>query len=275
MKTSRLIKILIATVIISGIGGAIYTYREHFTIENFNKLLSKTKNIILEVKPQKDDDKEIKIDSPIRQEIEEKYKEAVSEYYNKYKEFFYNEDEEIRYNGYAEYGYILDKMIENKEYKVISYNGVMADGYGEDDRGSRQFILDYLFNVVDEQPAVIEKIENFDYTKDRSDVLNSIIPNFIILKGDLIEGNSWDQSFVYKEKEYIAKTTIKDLNANSFTIETIVEGMEDFPNKTYKEERTYEKGVGLLSFSNTPINDGEYPEDQYIFGYSTSSKMNE
>ena len=116
-------------------------------------------------------------------------------------------------------------------------------------------------------------------------LLNSIIPNKVLLKLPLEVGNSWTEKFSYQEKEYTAMTEIVRIDTNEdgkLTYETLttVAGIEGDYNGCYKETRVFTTGSGMTSFSSffafestgTDDEDFEQAEDLYLFGYSLSAE---
>ena len=187
------------------------------------------------------------------------------------------------FNGYAEYGHFqtLKTAQECGSVFQIIFDGMMTDGYGESE--SRVFQLTYEIT----NQAVIEHIYNEDPYNQLKDerLLNSIIPNKVLLKLPLEVGNSWTEKFSYQEKEYTAMTEIVRIDTNEdgkLTYETLttVAGIEGDYNGCYKETRVFTTGSGMTSFSSffafestgTDDEDFEQAEDLYLFGYSLSAE---
>lgn len=192
-------------------------------------------------------------------------------YFDDNKSFFINSNNKIIYNGYCEYGHTLEKVQINKKDYNLLYKGKMTDGYGEDERGERNFEINYNFKLDEGgNPMAYERVRNLDYMSKNKDTLNSIIKNYIVIWGNPNEGKSWEQKVIYKDKEYKAKTTMKDVSKNKYTLITTISNIEGFYKNTYKEERTYKIDKGLISFSNTPNYEVESIEDgsELIFGYN-------
>lgn len=195
----------------------------------------------------------------------------LKEYFEDKKVFFINKNKEVIYNGYCEYGHKLDFNKIDKKNNLILYDGIMTDGYGEDERGSRRFTLTYTFKFDEgETPMVYERVRNSDYLTKNKDTLNSIIKNYIVMWGEPKEGKSWEQKVVYKNKEYTAKTVMKNVSENKYTLITTINNIEGFYKNTYKEERIYEKDKGLINFNNSPSYNGENEAENssdLLFGY--------
>lgn len=187
------------------------------------------------------------------------------------------------FNGYAEYGHFqtLETAKESGSIFQIIFNGMMTDGYGD----SEERLFQLTYEITDQ--AVIEKIHNDDRYNQFNDssLLNSIIPNKIVLKLPLEVGNSWLETFMYQGQEYTATTEIVQIETNEdgkLTYETLttVMGIEGDAHRCYKESRVFTTGSGLTAFSSVfsfePIgtNDEELEqaEDLYLFGYSLSAE---
>lgn len=187
------------------------------------------------------------------------------------------------FNGYAEYGHFqtLKTVQEFGSVFQITFDGMMTDGYGE----SVERLFQLTYEITDE--AVIEKIYNEDPYNQLKDprLLNSIIPNKVLLKLPLESGNSWTETFSYQEKEYTATTDIVRIETNEdgkLTYETFttVAGIEGDYNGRYKETRVFTTGSGMTSFSSLfsfesigmDNEDFKQADDLYLFGYSLSAE---
>lgn len=190
------------------------------------------------------------------------------EVFSKYKDFLLNTSGKYQYTGYAEYGFDLSEPNINTEDYYIEYKGTMSDGYGEDERGSREFTIKYNTVVIGKYFKIIESINNNDYMAENKNTLNSIIPDYVVIYNNIGVGTHWTQEFKYNDKTYIAETKVVYSDDNIYKLETTVNNIDGFYNKIYKEERTYEKGYGLTYFANSPnYIEGEDPID-LLFGYS-------
>lgn len=188
-------------------------------------------------------------------------------YYQKVVPYFYQgynhqpERYALLYNGAVEFGYILyyEGMEEKGDTLNIKYRGEMNDGYGEDERGSRQFYVTY--QITDGQ--IVEIIDNQDYLRNRSDVLSSVIPNFVALKGAIEEGASWEQTVSVNGVDYTAITTITEASDDGFRTDTVIDGIEGYPDNTYSEVRVYKAGLGLAVYGCSIPGD-----EAFSFGYT-------
>lgn len=187
------------------------------------------------------------------------------------------------FNGYAEYGHFqtLKKAQEFGSVFQIIFDGMMTDGYGE----SVDRLFQLTYEITDEM--VIEQIYNEDPYNQLKDsrLLNSIIPNKVLLKLPLEVGNSWTQTFSYQEKEYTAMTEIVRIETNkdgrvTYETFTTVADIEGDYNGCYKETRVFTTGSGMTSFSSLfsfesigmDDEDVEQADDLYLFGYSLSAE---
>lgn len=188
------------------------------------------------------------------------------------------------FSGYAEYGHVqtLKEARETETTVELLFEGEMRDGRGD----SEQRIFQLTYEVTDE--AVIEHVQNSDpYNQlHNSTLLNSIIPNKVILKLPLEVGNSWDETFSYKGQQYTARTEIIriDLLENGekeYETLTTVKGIEEYYQECYKENRVFRTNRGMTSFSNLfslecidlEDQDLEQSEDLYLFGYYLSAQQ--
>ena len=197
-------------------------------------------------------------------------KEKLKTYFEKQQKYFISNKDKSIYNGYAETGFTLGKSNVDSKNLSIKYSGQMTDGYGEDERGKRLFSLEYNFKYDEAgEPMIYQRIRNKDYLREDKDTLVSIIKNYIVMWGDPFDGDSWSQKVIFKGKEYTAKTVMSNVKENAYTLTTIINDIEGFKDKTYKETRNYEKGVGLVSYEGTPYYIDETDNDLLI-GYRLS-----
>ncbi len=117
-----------------------------------------------------------------------------------------NEGANQLFHGYGEYGHfqtLNTAQLLGSTFQLL-FDGYMMDGRGEGSERSFQLI----YEITDQE--VIEHIYNHDPYKQLKNerLLSSIIPDKIILKSPLELGNSWSETFVYNEKDYIALTEI-------------------------------------------------------------------
>lgn len=181
-----------------------------------------------------------------------KNENALDNYFEKNKSYFISDKQDIKYTGYAEQGFVLNYNDYNKQKNeyVIDYSGKMDDGYGEDERGERKFKLEYYFHVdAKGTPMAYERIRNEDYMNPQKDNLVSIIKNYIVIWGDLENGDEWVQNVSIEGKKYTAKTIVSDVTEDSYKLNTVINDIEGYKDKRYTEQRTYEKNKGLVSLS--------------------------
>lgn len=178
---------------------------------------------------------------------------------------YFPEDDRYRvYNGYAEAGFEVwfrESVTEGDLLKYV-YDGAMNDERGGED-GERTFEVTYTIG----DGKVTEDVKNSDYMAESENRIYSKIEDMVVLSGAIEEGNSWEQTVEIDGKETVLKTTITEVEENSFTTVSEAEA-EGYKDGKYTEERTYTKGTGLTSFSNTPY--GSDKDDMLIFGYGFS-----
>ncbi len=170
------------------------------------------------------------------------------------------------YNGYAEAGFEVkfEGKSNDSNYIVYKYIGAMCDGMGVEGE-KRTFNVTYTVG----DGSVVEHVENNDSLAKSTENVYSIIPDFIVLEGDIEENNSWEQSVDIDGQTYVGKTTIVSVSEDSFTTRTEIP-LKGYKNDVYTEERTYTKGKGITGFSNTPYGSDE--DDTLIFGYGYSTE---
>lgn len=210
-------------------------------------------------------------DGPSNDDTLKSIDSPLTNFFNSYSEYFISSKDLLKYNGYAEYGYTLSNLVIDKTNLVIKYSGEMTDGYGEDSRGKRDFLLTYNFKLDEGgTPMVYERVYNNDYMSKNTDSLNSIIKNYIVMWGDPKENDTWSQKVTYNDKIYRATTIMTNVSYTKYDLETTIENIEGFPNNTYIEKRTYDRGYGLISFENTPEIASNDSSSDLIFGYTLS-----
>lgn len=197
-------------------------------------------------------------------------------------DFFYtNRIKELHYSGILDYGYVI-KFLERKSSgtkMIYNYKGEMADGMGPvgPDGEDRTFNVKYTFDGK----KLKEEILN---NEDGSNVLNSIIPNKIVLQEPIEVGNEWQETFRYNNVEYIANskiTAVSEVNEDAQVfVETKVLGISDYKNETYIENRIFQEGIGLISFKNSipsyvneETGDTEYFEFDFSYQFVAEQKI--
>ena len=181
------------------------------------------------------------------------------------------------YFGLAEYGHKVTLSDIKKSKNKITYtvDGYIDDARGED-KSKRQFKISYA--VTDKE--ITETITNSDEFRGvgKDNRINSIVPNQIILKTPIKVGTKWNQEFTYKNKQYTATTEITKIikvgdDSTQYVTSLKVKNIDGFFGKEYTEERTYETGRGLVTFSNTMEKydidvDRELTKEDFMFGYT-------
>lgn len=189
----------------------------------------------------------------------QKYTETISDYLPS--------DSKYRlYNGYAEAGFEVKfkEKTNDKDYIVYKYIGAMCDGMGTE--GEKR-TFDVTYTIGD--GSVVEHVENKDPFAQSAENVYSIIPDFIVLEGEIEKDNSWEQSIEIDGQTVVGKTTIVSVSEDSFTTRTEI-SLKGYKNGVYTEERTYTKGKGITGFNNTPYGSDE--DDTLIFGYGYSTE---
>ena len=199
-------------------------------------------------------------DGDLSKELE--YEETISDYLPQ-------SDKYNLYNGYSEAGFEVKFVDRQEKESAIEYNYI---GAMNDERGSegadRTFDVKYTIS----NNVIIESVTNRDPLSESDKNVYSIIPDYIVLNGEIVEGNSWEQKVIIDDKEYVANTTIKEVTDETFKTVTKIE-MEGYKDEVYIEERTYVKDIGLTYFSSTPYGSDE--DDMLVFGYIFTIEFDE
>ncbi|MCD8036651.1 MAG: hypothetical protein LUE88_04615 [Clostridiales bacterium] len=188
----------------------------------------------------------------------------MDEYLESIEEYFPTDGTYRSYHGYSESSFevVYYDFEQNDKMTVYKYIGAMNDERMSEE-GERTFIVEYT--VADGQ--VVEHVENSDSLAESENNVYSKIQDMIVLSGDIEVGNSWEQEVVLDGNIVTAVTEITEVTDDSFKTVTTAEA-DSYADGVYTEERTYTKGVGLISFSNTPY--GSDVDDTLIFGYAFS-----
>lgn len=151
------------------------------------------------------------------------------------------------YNGFAEYGHLqrIDRIDEEAEKKIYHITGMVDDPSGGEATGDFTLEMQY---VVDAE-KITEKIL-------QGQKLPHKIPELEVLRMPLEKGNRWEQKMLMNGKEETLQAVIESVDVDpqdkieTYTVVYTVP-MAGMPEDTYKEIRTYKKGVGLYHFEST------------------------
>ncbi|MBZ9634053.1 hypothetical protein [Clostridium sp. FP1] len=183
------------------------------------------------------------------------------------------------YIGPIEYGHIL-KYKATKYDKANNCVNIIMDGYnnggvGLISEGENGEVGAFTLTYTVKSDSVVEVISN--KTKEET-TLGSIIPNKIILKAPLKVGNTWEEKFQYKGKEYtaISKITADEYEQKyskdkkkykGYVVETSVKGMDNFENKEFNETRIIDLNKGVIEHSYKIIVGEGKDSFEYPFAY--------
>ncbi len=193
---------------------------------------------------------------------QETYSEELAKYFPS------KEGIELKYFGTAEYGhtYRLNKITDNKKDLVLDFNAEIMDMSG----GEGPQREDLLF----ETQYIIDKDSVKEIQKNDRRFSQSIMREQVILKTPITLNATWSQKVTLDEKEYEAKTTIIDISKDDNGIslvktETIIEGIDFYPDNTYKEIKSFKEGKGLAAFEKIILLQGaDENEDPTPFEFS-------
>jgi hypothetical protein len=165
--------------------------------------------------------------------------------------------EQLRYFGLAEYAHEgqLVKVSEDQDKAVYQFNGNFQDGSGIPGEFKVQYLFDYKKGTIQEKV-----VEN---TRSSKEEVNSKLHHPVILKLPLEVGNTWQQEITFEgEKKTMTGTivsiayegrTFYSQMKNVHPVVTVRYRVEDAPGyfqNMYVEERKFQKGRGMISFSN-------------------------
>lgn len=191
-------------------------------------------------------------------------------------------NKDLWYYGLAEYGHIgtIEEVSSNNEQSIYEFYGDYNDGSGIPGEFVIKYIIDYNAGIVSE--TVLSNTKN-----DRFEV-NSKLKNLIIIKLPIEKNAVWYDDVVIDGNPYIARAEIIEYSSNingRIKVRYTVSGVPGYYNETYTEERVFEKGYGLTTFTNLMPGDiGISEEDKddinkvnqaianHTFGYSLSKQ---
>lgn len=201
-------------------------------------------------------------------------------------------DQELVYYGIAEYSHRgrLIRISDSDNETVYQFNGTFQDGSGIPGDFKIQYIINKEEGTVKEQV-----IEN---TRSKVNEVNSKLHDPIILKLPLEVGNTWEQEVVFmgQKRNMRAKIVSINLEGRTFysqmrkgepimTVQYMVEGIPEYFENTYFEERRFQQGSGMIGFSQIMKGDlgltaqaDEYQIEEAIinnlFGYGLNRIQN-
>ena len=188
-------------------------------------------------------------------ELDEQPEEAMKPYSSDLASIFPSEKEqEFVFEGLAEYAHseTIKEIEEEEEMLTLYIEGRFFDARGPEYEEGRVFNKKYFID----NDSVTEVIDNKDPLREDGfdNSLHSIVPNQVVLKLPLEVNNSWEQEFEYNGEAYTAITTIVGIStinsAIQYETKLVVEGIADYIDNIYVEERVYQEGKGLVSFAN-------------------------
>lgn len=152
---------------------------------------------------------------------------------------------QFTYFGLAEYGHkgALTLVSNNQKEERYTYNGIYADGRGDESK----FVVDYRVDLV--RGTVTEQVISNE--RGAAEV-NSKLHNLVILKFPLAAGSLWSHKAKLNGKEVTVQAEVEQYDADNGIVKVryTAMGAAGYYNNTYIEERTFQKGYGMTSFSN-------------------------
>ncbi|MCY6371304.1 hypothetical protein [Clostridium ganghwense] len=169
----------------------------------------------------------------------------------------------LKYSGTAEYGHTitLNKVTDNQESLTLDFKGEIQDVSEGEGPSKEDLLLETQYVVDKDSVKEIQKNVKRRHSQ-------SIIREQVVLKLPIEKGKTWSQKVSIDGKEYTAETKIvevstDDKNKNIVKTETVVKGIESYPENTYKEIKIFKEGKGLVEFQNVILLQKEPFEFRY------------
>ncbi|MFO7295541.1 MAG: hypothetical protein C0P72_005915 [Clostridia bacterium] len=189
---------------------------------------------------------------------------------------------QLRYFGLAEYGHVgtLKEISSTSDDAIYEFQGMYQDGTGIDDQFTVRYYIDYVKGTVTEK--VISS------TRFNPPEVNSKLHNLVILKTPFKKGTTWSHNTKINGKEYKVTAEIKEYDSmtGKMKVTYTVKGVPGYFQNTYIEERVFERGRGMVGFSNLmpgdiPISEADAKDSQklkealinHMFGYSLNPEF--
>lgn len=184
---------------------------------------------------------------------------------------------QLRYFGFAEYGHVgvLKEISNTSDNAIYEFQGKYQDGSGIDDEFTVRYYVDYV------KGTVTEKV--MSSTRFNPPEVNSKLHNLVILKTPFKQGTTWSHNTKIDGKEYKVTAKIKEYDpaTGRMKVTYTVKGVPGYFQNTYIEERTFERGRGMVGFSkllpgDIPISKSDAKDSKkleealanHMFGYS-------
>ncbi len=202
----------------------------------------------------------MKADNEVKEDSNEKgYSNELLSYFPSVEGSVFN------YSGTAEYGQTLtlNKVADNEELLTLNFKGEILDVSEGEGPSKEDRVIETEYTINKNSVTEVQKNLTRRFSQ-------SIIKDQVVLKLPIKVGNTWDQNVSIDGKEYTMKTKITDVskddkNKNIVKTETTINGIENYPENTYKEIKIFKEGNGLVEFKNTILL-GE-TKDPFEFGY--------
>ncbi|MBM7582757.1 hypothetical protein JOD02_001626 [Caldicoprobacter guelmensis] len=189
---------------------------------------------------------------------------------------------QLRYFGLAEYGHVgvLKKISSTSDNAIYEFQGKYQDGSGINDKFTVRYYIDYVKGTVTEK---VMSSTRFDPPE-----VNSKLHNLVILKTPFKQGATWSHSTRVNGKEYKVTAKIKEYDpaTGRMKVTYTVKGVPGYFQNTYIEERIFERGRGMVGFSNLmpgdiPISEADAKDSKklgealinHMFGYSLNPEF--
>lgn len=128
-----------------------------------------------------------------------------------------------------------------------------------------------MYQVTDHDIVEYVHNQNDFFSLESESLLHTIIDRKIVLQEPLVEGNLWEQTFIFNGEQYTAETELVRVEKNAdgkieYETFTKVEDIEGFYEETYEERRTFMEGSGMTYFArrqyHNPLDQIQNSEDE-------------
>ncbi|KYH34705.1 hypothetical protein CLTEP_13020 [Clostridium tepidiprofundi DSM 19306] len=196
---------------------------------------------------------------------EHKYSDELAKYFPNV------EGTVLKYSGTAEYGHVLtlSNVDEKNDKLILDFKGEIEDMSDGEGPSKEELMFEKEYEIGSDY--VKEKQKNKERRHSQS-----IIREQTVLKLPLKEGNKWEEKVTIDGKEYTAIVKIVQISKDKdgkalIKTETVVKGIEHYPENMYKESKTFKEGKGIIEFKNVILFPKAYNGDKDAhmnFGYS-------
>lgn len=199
-----------------------------------------------------------KADNEVKEDSNEKgYSSELLSYFPSVEGTVFN------YSGTAEYGQTLtlNKVTDSEDLLTLNFKGEILDVSEGEGNSKEDRVIETEYTIDKDSVTQTQKNLTRRFSQ-------SIIKDQVVLKAPIKIGNNWDGKVSIDGKEYTIETKITDVskddkNKSIVQTETTINGIDNYPENTYKEIKIFKEGKGLVEFKNTIL----LGENPFEFGY--------